>query len=230
VRTAHRLGIASRLEPNASIALGTSEVSMLELVGAYAPFANGGNADVPHVIERITAGNGKLLYSRNEQSLGRVVEPHDVAMMNAMMGETLAIGTAKKAALPGWQAAGKTGTSQDFRDAWFIGYTAHLVTGVWLGNDDGTPTKHVTGGGLPVEIWSRFMRAAHQGVPAENLPGEASGGLLSGIFSGGARQADAAPTPPAPVQAAAMNAPPQRTTGDGGLDGWLLNNLFGGRR
>ena len=230
VRTAHRLGIASRLEPNASIALGTSEVSMLELVGAYAPFANGGNAAVPHVIERITAGNGKLLYSRNEQSLGRVVEPRAVAMMNAMMGETLTIGTAKKAALPGWQAAGKTGTSQDFRDAWFIGYTAHLVTGVWLGNDDGTPTKHVTGGGLPVEIWSRFMRAAHQGVPAENLPGEASGGLLSGIFNDGARQADAIPMPPAPLQAAAMNTPPQRTTGAGGLDGWLLNNLFGSRR
>ena len=230
VRTAHRLGIASRLEPNASIALGTSEVSMLELVGAYAPFANGGNADVPHVIERITAGSGKLLYTRSDQSLGRVVEPRTVAMMNAMMGETLAIGTAKKAALPGWQAAGKTGTSQDFRDAWFIGYTAHLVTGVWLGNDDGTPTKHVTGGSLPVEIWSRFMRAAHQGVPPESLPGETGGGLFSGIFNGGTRQADAAPTPPAPVQAAAMTPPPQQTTGTGGLDGWLLNNLFGGRR
>ena len=92
-------------------------------------------------------------------------------MMNQMMAETLTIGTAHKAALPGWPAAGKTGTSQDFRDAWFIGYTAHLVTGVWLGNDDGTPTKHVTGGGLPVEIWSRFMRGAHQGVPVASLPG-----------------------------------------------------------
>ncbi len=164
IRTAYRLGIASKLEPNASIALGTSEVSMLELVSAYAPFANGGLAVVPHVIERIAAGNGKLLYARNEQQLGRIIEARYVAMMNAMMQETLTIGTAHKAALPGWPAAGKTGTSQDFRDAWFIGYTAHLVTGVWLGNDDGTPTKKVTGGGLPVEIWSRFMRGAHQGV------------------------------------------------------------------
>ena len=71
----------------------------------------------------------------------------------------------------GWPAAGKTGTSQDFRDAWFIGYTGHLVTGVWLGNDDSSPMKKATGGGLPVEIWSRVMKAAHQGVPVAGLPG-----------------------------------------------------------
>src|SRR5205823_1385822 len=76
-----------------------------------------------------------------------------------------------KAALPGWQAAGKTGTSQEFRDAWFIGYTSHLVAGVWLGNDDNSPTKKTSGGNLPVEIWSRFMRAAHQGVPPQPLHG-----------------------------------------------------------
>ena len=133
VRTAYRLGIASKLEPNASIALGTSEVSMLELVGAYAPFANGGYALIPHVIEKIAASNGKVIYSRNSQQLGRIIEARYVTMMNTMMAETLTIGTAHKAALPGWPAAGKTGTSQDFRDAWFIGYTAHLVTGVWLG-------------------------------------------------------------------------------------------------
>jgi penicillin-binding protein 1A len=229
VRTAHRLGIASRLEPNASIALGTSEVSPLELVGAYAPFANGGMAVVPHAIETITDAKGKLLYARRDQPIGRVVEERFVSMMDAMMSETLSIGTARKASLPGWQAAGKTGTSQDFRDAWFVGFTAHLVTGVWLGNDDGAPTKHVTGGGLPVEIWSRFMRAAHQGVAPESLPGDASsGGLLSNLFNGTPRTG-ANPVPPAPVQSAAADVP-QRTTGSGGLDGWFLNNLFGNRR
>ena len=91
-------------------------------------------------------------------------------MMNQMMEETLLTGTAHKAELPGWQAAGKTGTSQDWRDAWFVGYTCYLVAGVWLGNDDGTPTKKVSGGNLPVEIWSRFMKAAHQGVPVAGLP------------------------------------------------------------
>ncbi|MGC1982853.1 MAG: PBP1A family penicillin-binding protein, partial [Pseudolabrys sp.] len=165
VRTAYRLGIGSKLEPNASIALGTSEVSMLELVGAYASFANGGYALMPRVIDKIIAGNGEVIYARSTPQLGRIVEARYVAMMNAMMAETLTIGTAQRATLPGWPAAGKTGTSQDFRDAWFIGYTAHLVTGVWLGNDDGTSTKHVTGGSLPVEIWSRVMRSAHQGVP-----------------------------------------------------------------
>ena len=130
IRTAYRLGIASKLEPNASIALGTSEVSMLELVGAYATFANGGYALVPHVVQKITAANGKVLYARKTGQLGRIVEARYVAMMNQMMAETLTIGTAHKAALPNWPAAGKTGTSQDFRDAWFIGYTAHLVTGV----------------------------------------------------------------------------------------------------
>jgi penicillin-binding protein 1A len=232
VRTAHRLGIASRLEPNASIALGTSEVSMLELVGAYAPFANGGNGVMPHVIEKITDTKGKLLYSRSAPDIGRIIDAREVGMMNAMMAETLTIGTAHKAALPGWPAAGKTGTSQDFRDAWFIGYTAHLVTGVWLGNDDGTPTRKVTGGSLPVEIWSRFMRAAHQGVPVENLPGEPGGDFLSGVFSGNQRApngnmptASADPVPPARVPSAST----QQTTGSGGLDGWLLNNLFGRR-
>jgi len=90
--------------------------------------------------------------------------------MNEMMQETLLTGTARKAELPGWQAAGKTGTSQDFRDAWFVGYTSYLVAAVWLGNDDDSPTKKVSGGNLPVEIWSRFMKAAHEGAPVAALP------------------------------------------------------------
>src|SRR5258705_5640470 len=142
VRTAHRLGISSKLEANASIALGTSEVSVIELVGAYAPFANGGRGVSPHVVTKIRTSEGKVLYVRPADHLGQVVEPRHVAMMNTMMQETLLSGTARKAEIPGWMAAGKTGTSQDFRDAWFIGYTANLVTGVWLGNDDKSPTRH----------------------------------------------------------------------------------------
>ena len=159
IRTAYRLGISSLLEPNASIALGTSEVSPLELVSAYATFANSGFAVSPHVVERVRSADGKTLYARPAQALGRVVDARYVAMMNAMMHETLVSGTARHAELPGWLAAGKTGTSQDYRDAWFIGYTPHLVTGVWLGNDDNSPTHKATGGGLPVEIWSRFMKS-----------------------------------------------------------------------
>jgi penicillin-binding protein 1A len=224
IRTAYRLGIASKLEPNASIALGTSEVSPLELVSAYAPFANGGLAVVPHVIKRITAGNGNVLYARNDAPLGRIIDARYVGMMNEMMEQTLLIGTARKASLPGWQAAGKTGTSQDFRDAWFIGYTAHLVTGVWLGNDDGAPTKKVTGGSLPVEIWSRYMRDAHQGVPVAALPGPPAAGILQGLFSNNEPPPETnGMAPPAPIQSAGNT-----TTGRGAsLDGWLLDNLLG---
>jgi penicillin-binding protein 1A len=170
VRAAHRLGIVSDLEPNASIALGTSEVSPIEMVTAYSAFANGGVGVQPHVIQRVRIADGKLIYQRRNANNGRVIEPQYVAMMNSMLEETLISGTARKAELPGWQAAGKTGTTQEFRDAWFVGYTSYLVAGVWLGNDDGAPMKKVSGGGLPVEIWSRFMRDAHQGVPPTGLP------------------------------------------------------------
>jgi penicillin-binding protein 1A len=237
VRTAHRLGIASKLDPNPSIALGTSEVSMIELVGAYAPFANGGMGLSPHVVTRIRTLDGKLLYMRQPDELGPVIEPRNVAMMNQMMQQTLISGTAHKAELPGWVAAGKTGTSQDFRDAWFIGYTAHLVTGVWLGNDDNSPTKKATGGGLPVEVWTRFMRAAHQGVPVAALPNTQGSGLVPTLAQIASQIT--APTAPPPAPSAnyasgggrAVVAPARggavRPEPAAGLDGWLVDRLFG---
>ena len=216
VRTAYRLGIASKLEANPSIALGTSEVSVLELVGAYAPFANGGNAITPHVIERVRTTDGKVLFQRAPQNLGAIVDQRYVAMMNAMMHQTLVDGTARKADFPGWPDAGKTGTSQEFRDAWFVGYTSHLVTGVWLGNDDGSPTKKLTGGALPVDIWSRVMRTGHQGVPVANLPGVSGDSPFAGllppwkIFAPNPQRPEPAPTPAADK-----------------LDNWLVDRLFG---
>jgi penicillin-binding protein 1A len=224
VRTAHRLGIASKLEANASIALGTSEVSLLELTGAYAPFANGGRSVAPYVITRIRTAAGKVLYARNEAARAQVIDPRSVAMMNAMMSETLRSGTARKADIAGWPAAGKTGTSQDFRDAWFIGYTARFVTGVWFGNDDNAPTKKATGGGLPVEVWSRLMRAAHQGIAVAGLPGMGRGGGGGGGFSGGVAEGAGGPVAAerAPLTRAAV-----RPGAVAGLDGWLVQRLFG---
>ena len=145
-------------------------------------------------------------------------------MMNAMLRETLVSGTARRAELPGWPAAGKTGTSQDFRDAWFIGYTSHLVTGIWLGNDDNSPTRKATGGGLPVDIWSRFMRAAHQGVAPSALPG--LGGAR--MDECGAAAAAASATGGRHGAAGGRPSPPPRR-GSGGLDTWLLDRLFGRR-
>ena len=221
--------IVSGVRP-ASIALGTSEVSLTELVGAYVPFANGGMGVSPHVVTKIRTSEGKVLYARAPDQLGQVIEPRHVAMMNQMMRETLLTGTARKADLPGWPAAGKTGTSQDFRDAWFIGYTSNLVSGVWLGNDDNSPTRKATGGGLPVEVWTRFMRAAHQGVPVAGLPNTQSGGFFSNLV----QAASQASTPPGnvPSPAAAVGRPaPTRTSvrpeAAAGLDGWLMDRLFG---
>jgi penicillin-binding protein 1A len=236
VRTAHRLGISSKLDANASIALGTSEVSLTELVGAYAPFANGGQGVTPHVVTKIRTAEGKVLYARLADQLGQVIEPRHVAMMNTMMQETLLSGTARKAEIPGWIAAGKTGTSQDFRDAWFIGYTANLVTGVWLGNDDNSPTRKTTGGGLPVEVWTRFMRSAHQGVPVAALPGSQAGGLFSNFVQAASQAsapsapAAAAPSAPQAVSGATRPAPTRtsvRPEAAAGLDGWLMDRLFG---
>ncbi len=168
--TAARLGIQSPLQATPSIALGTSEVTPLELVTAYASFANGGIGIDPHVIVTVKSANGQLLYRQGVESHGRVIEQTAHAMMIDMMRETLLTGTARKAEIPNWDAAGKTGTTQDYRDAWFVGYTATLVTGVWLGNDDDSPMKRVTGSGLPAEIWNRFMRAALAGSTPVPLP------------------------------------------------------------
>ncbi len=221
VRTAHRLGIASKLEPNASIGLGTSEVSVLEMVSAFAPFANGGMAITPHVVERVRGADGKTLYVYADQNLGRIIEPLYVSMMNAMLRETLLSGTAHKADIGGWPAAGKTGTSQDFRDAWFLGYTSHLVAGVWLGNDDGTPTRKTTGGSLPVEVWSRFMKTAHQGVAVAGLPGLGGSRDVAGL-------APPAPVASVPAPSRTADATPRVPVADrSGIDGWLMDRLFG---
>jgi penicillin-binding protein 1A len=142
-------------------------------------------------------------------------------MMNTMMRETLTSGTAHAASLPGWQAAGKTGTSQDFRDAWFIGYTSRLVTGVWLGNDDSSPTRKATGGGLPVDIWSRFMKVALHGAPPAPLPG------LAGGMGGWMAPPQPMQEPPAPGPVAANRG--RQPSNGGGLDFWLLDKLFGQR-
>ena len=227
--TARRLGIRSELQANASIALGTSEVTLLELTSAFAPFANGGRAVEPHVITRVATRDGRVLYERRGSGMGQVVMDYDVGAMNDMLRAVVTSGTGRRAAIAGRDIAGKTGTSQDYRDAWFIGYSAQLVAGVWAGNDDNSPTKRVTGGSLPASIWKDVMEPAHEGVEPLPLPGDlgqqvasdlpwAQGqdtggysvdntglyGMFQGIFGGG-RSASAQPPAyqdPAPSQGA----------------------------
>ncbi len=170
VDTAHRFGIQSKLTANASLALGTSEVTLMELTDAFVPFANGGYRAPVHMITKITDGDDKTLYDYPAEQQQRIITEQVLGMMNAMLRRTVEDGTAKRAKFGNWPAAGKTGTSQSSRDAWFIGYTANLTTGVWFGNDDGKPTKKITGGGLPAMAWKTFMTAAHKGVPVADLP------------------------------------------------------------
>lgn len=168
-QTARSLGLDPGNKPDASIALGTAEASLLDLTAAYAPFANGGDAVIPYGIFEIRDGGGNVFYRRAGTGPGRVVQPGQLRDMNRMLERVLIDGTGKNAAF-GYEAAGKTGTSQNFRDAWFIGYTADFVAGVWLGNDDGTSMKGVTGGSFPAIIWRDVMRTAHEGVQPKPLP------------------------------------------------------------
>jgi penicillin-binding protein 1A len=169
VAVAHRLGISSELSPEMSLALGTAEVNLLELVSAYAPFANGGSGVWPHGIAEVRDNTGKIVFHRSGSGLGQVVGPELAGTMNEMLSAVIDHGTGRSAALPR-PAAGKTGTTQDYRDAWFIGYTADLVAGVWLGNDDNSPMNKVTGGSLPAKTWRRFMLAATKAMPVRPLP------------------------------------------------------------
>lgn len=172
VDVATRLGVRSKLKPNFSLSLGTSEVTPFELATAYVPFANGGYRVAPFIVKRVMTKDGKVLYQRDgNEDYTKVIHPRHLGMMNAMLSETLVRGTGKRAALKKWPAGGKTGTSQDFRDAWFAGFTANLTTVVWVGNDNNKPTKRASGGNLPAAIWKQFMEEAHQGVPVADLPG-----------------------------------------------------------
>jgi penicillin-binding protein 1A len=174
ITTARRLGIKSELRNEATLALGASEVSLLELTGAYDAFANGGHAVEPYAIRRIRLASGRVLYERRAQKPAQTIEPVHVGAMNDMLNAALTSGTGQRAGLPLHPAAGKTGTSQDFRDAWFVGYTAQLTAGVWVGNDDGHAMNKVKGGNLPAEIWRRVMLTAHEGKTPLALPGTAS--------------------------------------------------------
>ncbi len=173
IQTARRLGITAPLRADPSLALGAHEVTLLELTGAYAVIANGGFGVWPFGIESIQGGDGEILYSRAGGGPGRIVQPRYVQGLNDLLTAVVAWGTGKRARLER-PAAGKTGTSQGNRDAWFVGYTPELAAGVWLGNDDFTPMNKVYGGSMAASIWRGFMLKALKGHPPQPLPGIAS--------------------------------------------------------
>jgi penicillin-binding protein 1A len=158
IRTAERLGITSDLRDDPSLALGSSEVHLLELTGAYASIANGGRLVWPEAIERIEGTGERTLYRRRAVD-DPVLEPATVRAMTAMLEMALRRGTGRQATLRRF-VAGKTGTTSDNRDAWFVGFSDQLVVGVWVGNDDGRPMAGVAGGGLPALIFKDFILRA----------------------------------------------------------------------
>ncbi|MBI1328316.1 MAG: PBP1A family penicillin-binding protein [Alphaproteobacteria bacterium] len=190
VEAAQRLGITSPLETNASIALGTSEVTPLEMTTAYAVFANGGLKVEPYFVTEVRDTGGHVLYKRRSPQERRVVASHVDQDMTYMLNQVMVEGTGRGAALATYQTAGKTGTTQDYHDAWFVGFTADYVAAVWVGNDDSSPMKGVTGGSLPAAIWKDTMTAAEKGhqptalamsTPPEILPQDGTIFLNSGV-------------------------------------------------
>jgi penicillin-binding protein 1A len=168
IRLAERLGITSPLHDEPSIALGSSEVRLIELTAAYASVANGGYLVWPEGIEAIEGADGGVLYRRRPVD-EPVLEPGVVRAMTAMLETTLDRGTGREASLRRF-VAGKTGTSSGYRDAWFVGFTDALVVGVWVGNDDGRPMPRVTGGSLPARIFREFILRAQGDLPFQPPP------------------------------------------------------------
>ena len=159
IKNAKRMGITTPIQNTPSLALGTFEVKVLDMATAYTTIANGGFAVWPYAIKEVYSNDGYQLYQRNASDPKRILDKNDVKDLTAMLEEVVKSGTGKRAKLSGF-SAGKTGTSQDNRDAWFVGFNDKYVTAVWLGNDDSSPMKGVSGSNLPADIWKKVMSNA----------------------------------------------------------------------
>lgn len=203
IHEARALGVSSRLAPELSLALGTSVMTPLELTAVYATIGSGGRGITPYAIKEIRTRKGQVLYRRQNVNPPYVTNPESVAVLVDMMRDVVQSGTGKRALLDR-PMAGKTGTSSDYRDAWFVGFTGNLITGVWLGNDDNTPMKKITGGGAPAQLWHDYMADAEAGLPASEIP------ALSGA-----------------IATAANDNQPAATDAGGDAIGNFISDLFG---
>ncbi len=197
---AHRLGIVSTINTDPAMALGTTQVSPLEMAQAYAPFSNGGNLATAYGIETIKTTGGQLLYQHKVDAKVNVIGNPPLTYMDQMMRAVVAGGTGTKAAIPGYDIAGKTGTTSDYKDAWFCGFTGGFTTVVWTGKDDNTSMRKVTGGGPPAELWKTYMVQALPHLQVQRIPAgpEAPAGMVYGDPIGDLLSHTNAATPPAP--------------------------------
>jgi penicillin-binding protein 1A len=173
IETAHKVGIQGELETWAPMVLGTSTLTLLDLTTGYATFAGGGKLAKPYAVLEIRKPNGDVIYSRSANSTPapQAVPEENIADLNSMLAQVVKAGTARRADLGFAPQGGKTGTNQSYRDAWYIGFTAHNVTGVWVGNDDFSPMNEVTGGRIPAPAWKRIMEVAETGLTPESVAG-----------------------------------------------------------
>ena len=226
VAAAKRVGITSPLEANASLALGTSEVTPLELTAAYAAFANGGYRVSPYLVTEVDIGS-KTVYQRHAPPPPRVIDQSVDRDLTAMLFGVVVNGTGGYASLHGREAAGKTGTTQDSHDAWFVGFTTDYVAAAWVGNDDSSPTRGVTGGTLPAYIWRDAMLAAEQGLPLKPLdksvqpPPEDPALMASGAVWDGRDDESLSRLPDLPAEEPQPQRPERHR---GGLLGWLFGS------
>ncbi|MCR5879357.1 transglycosylase domain-containing protein [Phenylobacterium sp. J367] len=168
--TARRLGVQSAVNTDPAMALGTSLVTPLEMTTAYAVFANGGSKVQPYGIERVRTAGGKVIYQRAPHVWTPVVANPALSNMNRMLRSVITSGTGTRAAVPGQDVAGKTGTTSDYKDAWFCGYTGGLAACTWLGRDDNAPMGRITGGGAPAVMWQSVMSAGVKRLPVQAIP------------------------------------------------------------
>lgn len=211
---ANEFGIESDLAVGPALALGASESSLLEMTGAYAGILNGGSSVTPYgLIELRLQGDQTPLIGQAGGMGERVISRLAAGQLVYMMKAVVERGTGRRAALQGREVAGKTGTTQAARDAWFLGFTADYVAGVWMGYDDNTPLTGVTGSGLPAEIWHETMRRVHEGIPPRALPVELPG----------PRVAETRPAPQVPAQ---PQQQPGRERRESVIDS-ILRDIFG---
>jgi penicillin-binding protein 1A len=200
IQWARRLGITSPLKRESGLALGASEVTLMEITSAYAAFANEGAGVWSYGVTEVKDAAGNVIYQRLGSGPGLRMSARMIADMNRMLGAVVEYGTGRAAKI-GRPVYGKSGTNEDYRDAWFIGYSADYVAGVWLGNDDRAPMKRVSGGGLPAQLWYDVMLEAHKGLPVRGVGAP----LMADAYN------------PAPIV-----LPPAQSSG-----GSLWDNLFG---
>ncbi|MDN3272869.1 PBP1A family penicillin-binding protein [Frankia sp. RB7] len=180
VEVARRFGLKAPLPDTPSMPIGSDEVTVLEHAVAYVTFPNRGKSVTPHSVLEVRTGAGDLVWrwDRDGPKPRQAIPPNIAADMAGMMSHVVSEGTARRAALDGIPTAGKTGTTNAYRDAWFVGYTGNFTCAVWYGNDDYSPTNRMTGGSLPAQTWHDIMVAAHQGVEVREIPGVGMGQKL----------------------------------------------------